>query len=60
MISCGLFCRFQEEGLFNKEFVNVLAQTFYQKGGAQDPNDLFFSFRGRMPEINHFLRHYVI
>jgi oligopeptidase A len=60
MISCDLFGRFQEEGLFNKEVANVLAQTFYQQGGAQDPNDLFFSFRGRIPKINHFLRHYGI
>lgn len=60
MISCDLFGRFQEEGLFNKEVANVLAQTFYQQGGAQDPNDLFFYFRGRSPKINHFLRHYGI
>jgi oligopeptidase A len=60
MISCDLFGRFQEDGIFNKSVCNSLMHTFYERGGAEDPNDLFYSFRGRVPEINHFLQQYGI
>ncbi len=57
VLSADAFSRFEEEGVFNattgKDFLN----NILEKGGSDEPTNLFTAFRGRAPEIDALLRH---
>ncbi|WP_286234058.1 oligopeptidase A [Thalassotalea sediminis] len=57
VLSADAFSRFEEEGVFNsavgKDFLNCILE----KGGSQEPSELFKAFRGREPKIDALLRH---
>jgi len=57
VLSADAFSRFEEEGVFNKDVGNDFLTNILEKGGSQEPSDLFKAFRGREPNIDALLRH---
>lgn len=57
VLSADAFSRFEEEGVFNKETGNAFLTNILEKGGSEEPSELFKAFRGRAPEIDALLRH---
>ncbi len=53
-----LFSRFEASprGVFDKELATEFKRTFLEKGGSEDPMELFKSFMGREPDNAAFLR----
>ncbi|NQZ90212.1 MAG: oligopeptidase A [Colwellia sp.] len=57
VLSADAFSRFEEEGVFNEKVGNDFLTNILEKGGSQEPSELFKAFRGREPEIDALLRH---
>ena len=57
VLSADAFSRFEEEGVFNKAVGNDFLTNILEKGGSQEPSELFKAFRGREPSIDALLRH---
>ncbi len=57
VLASDAFARFEEEGLFNPEVGRAFLQTILERGGEQEPMELFTQFRGRSPQIDALLRH---
>ena len=57
VLSADAFSRFEEVGIFNEEVGNDFLTNILEKGGSQEPSELFKAFRGRAPEIDALLRH---
>ena len=57
VLSADAFSRFEEEGVFNEQVGNDFLTNILEKGGSQEPSELFKAFRGRAPEIDALLRH---
>ena len=57
VLSSDAFARFEEEGVFNSETGRSFLNNILEKGGSQEPSELFKAFRGREPEIDALLRH---
>jgi len=57
VLSADAFSRFEEEGVFNEKVGNDFLTNILEKGGSQEPSELFKAFRGRAPEIDALLRH---
>ncbi len=57
VLSADAFSRFEEEGVFNKATGHDFLTNILEKGGSQEPSDLFAAFRGRAPQIDALLRH---
>jgi len=57
VLSADAFSRFEEEGIFNEKVGNDFLTNILEKGGSQEPSELFKAFRGREPEIDALLRH---
>ncbi|NMP30675.1 oligopeptidase A [Thalassotalea sp. M1531] len=57
VLSSDAFSRFEDEGIFNKETGHSFLTNILEKGGSQEPSELFKAFRGREPEIDALLRH---
>ena len=57
VLSADAFERFEEEGIFNQQTGQDFLKSILQRGGVDDPNDLFIEFRQRPPQINALLRH---
>lgn len=57
VLSADAFSRFEEEGVFNKQVGSDFLTNVLEKGGSQEPSDLFKAFRGREPNIDALLRH---
>ena len=57
VLSADAFARFEEEGIFNAETGKAFLTHILEKGGSQEPSELFKAFRGRAPEIDALLRH---
>jgi oligopeptidase A len=55
VLACDAFARFQEEGIFNPQVGKDFLQTFLERGGVDEPMDLFIKFRGRKPEVDALL-----
>ena len=56
VLSADAFGRFQEEGIFNPQTGKEFLQAILQRGGVDDPNNLFKEFRGREPKIEPLLQ----
>lgn len=56
VLSADAFGRFEEEGIFNPQTGKDFLQSVLQRGGVDDPNDLFQEFRGRAPKIEPLLQ----
>lgn len=57
VLSSDAFARFEEEGVFNQATGRSFLVNILEKGGSQEPSELFKAFRGREPEIDALLRH---
>ena len=57
VLSADAFSRFEEEGIFNAETGASFRKAILEKGGSEEPMELFVEFRGREPEVDALLRH---
>ncbi|PCI61038.1 MAG: oligopeptidase A [Gammaproteobacteria bacterium] len=57
VLSADAFSRFEEQGIFNQEVGKAFLTNILEKGGSQEPSELFTAFRGREPKIDALLRH---
>ena len=57
VLSADAFGKFEEDGIFNPETGQSFLTHILEKGGSQEPAQLFAAFRGRAPEIDALLRH---
>jgi len=57
VLSADAFSRFEEEGVFNKQVGKDFLTNILEKGGSEEPSELFKAFRGREPKIDALLHH---
>ena len=57
VLSADAFSKFEETGIFNKKTGKQFLRSILEKGGSQEPMELFKKFRGREPTIDALLRH---
>ncbi|WP_448564844.1 oligopeptidase A [Thalassotalea ganghwensis] len=57
VLSADAFSRFEEEGIFNPQVGQDFLENILEKGGSQEPSELFKAFRGREPKIDALLHH---
>ena len=57
VLSADAFSKFEENGIFDTETGHEFLHNVLEKGGSQEPMELFVAFRGREPEIDALLRH---
>ncbi|ARN74057.1 oligopeptidase A [Oceanicoccus sagamiensis] len=57
VLSADAFSLFEEEGIFNQATGERFLNEILQRGGAQEPMELFKAFRGREPNVDALLRH---
>jgi len=57
VLSADAFGLFEEEGIFNEQMGQSFLTNILEKGGSEEPSELFQKFRGRAPEIDALLRH---
>ena len=57
VLSSDAFSRFEEEGIFNHQTGQDFLNNVLEKGGSQEPMELFKAFRGREPSTDALLRH---
>ena len=57
VLSADAFSRFEEEGIFSAETGRSFLESILEKGGSEEPLQLFTAFRGREPQIDALLRH---
>ena len=57
VLSADAFSRFEELGIFNEQTGQAFLQAILEKGGSEEPMELFKNFMGREPNIDALLRH---
>ncbi|MEZ8083128.1 oligopeptidase A [Enterovibrio norvegicus] len=57
VLSSDAFSRFEEEGIFNTETGASFLENILERGGSEEPMELFKRFRGREPSPDALLRH---
>jgi oligopeptidase A len=57
VLSADAFGLFEEQGIFNAATGQAFLTNILEKGGSEEPSQLFKNFRGRAPEIDALLRH---
>jgi len=57
VLSADAFAKFEEKGIFDAQTGHEFLQNILEKGGSQEPMELFVAFRGREPKIDALLRH---
>ncbi|WP_120513639.1 oligopeptidase A [Photobacterium salinisoli] len=57
VLSSDAYSRFEEEGIFNPQTGADFLACILERGGSEEPMDLFKRFRGREPSIDALLRH---
>jgi oligopeptidase A len=55
VMAADAFGLFLEEGIFHKATSEKFQKTFMERGGAEEPADLFEQFRGRAPQVQALL-----
>jgi oligopeptidase A len=56
VLSADAFSLFQETGIFDSETGQRFLHAILERGGAEDPMQLFIEFRGREPQIDALLK----
>ena len=56
VLDADAFSMFQTNGLFDKETANSFRLNILEKGGTQDPAELYIQFRGQEPTIDALMR----
>ena len=49
---------FMEKGVFDPETARSFKENILEKGGSEDPMELYVRFRGHEPSVDALLRHY--
>lgn len=57
VLSADAFGLFEEQGIFNEKTGQSFLTNILEKGGSEEPSELFQKFRGRAPKIDALLRH---
>ncbi len=57
VLSADAFSKFEEDGIFNADTGRSFLGNILEKGGSQEPLELFVAFRGREPTVDALLRH---
>ncbi len=57
VLSADAFGMFEEKGIFHDYVGLLFLRTILEKGGSEDPMELFKAFRSREPNIDALLRH---
>ncbi len=57
VLSADAFSKFEEDGIFNAETGRSFLGNILEKGGSQEPMELFVAFQGREPTVDALLRH---
>ena len=57
LLSSDAFSRFEEEGIFNTQTGADFLDCILERGGSEEPMELFKRFRGREPQLDAMLRH---
>ncbi len=57
VLSADAFSRFEEEGIFNPQTGQDFLHCILEKGGSDEPMNLFDNYRGRKPRYDALLRH---
>ncbi|MFD2179781.1 oligopeptidase A [Veronia pacifica] len=57
VLSSDAFGRFEEEGIFNTDTGASFLENILERGGSEEPMELFKRFRGREPSPDALLRH---
>lgn len=57
VLSADAFSRFEEEGVFSEIAGQDFLHNILEKGGSEQPSELFKKYRGREPSIDALLRH---
>lgn len=55
VLDADAFEAFKEHGLFNQEVATSYRKNILERGGSEDPMELYVRFRGRKPEIQPLL-----
>ncbi|MDX1458927.1 MAG: oligopeptidase A [Marinobacter sp.] len=56
VLAADAFSLFEEHGIFDPETGKAFLNNILEKGGSQEPMELFKAFRGREPEVDALLR----
>ncbi|WP_434357784.1 oligopeptidase A [Parasalinivibrio latis] len=57
VLSSDAFSRFEEDGIFNTQTGQDFLNCILERGGSEEPMELFKRFRGREPQPDALLRH---
>lgn len=57
VLSSDAFSRFEDEGVFNPQTGRDFLHHILERGGSEQPMELFKRFRGRKPKIEPLLQH---
>lgn len=55
VLDADIFSVFKKNGIFNKDTATKFRTLVLEKGGAEDPMDLYVSFRGKKPDVSALL-----
>ncbi|TGN39437.1 oligopeptidase A [Marinobacter confluentis] len=56
VLAADAFSLFEEKGIFDQDTGKAFLHKILEKGGSQEPMELFKAFRGREPEVDALLR----
>ncbi len=56
VLAADAFSLFEERGIFDPETGKAFLHNILEKGGSQEPMELFKAFRGREPQVDALLR----
>ena len=56
VLAADAFSMFEEKGIFDPETGKAFLNNILEKGGSQEPMELFKAFRGREPQVDALLR----
>jgi peptidyl-dipeptidase Dcp len=56
VLDADAFSYFEEEGIFNKQTAASFRKNILEKGGTENPLELYKNFRGREPSVDPLLR----
>lgn len=55
VLDADAFSLFKEKGIFNTEVAKSFRENILERGGTEDPMELFKKFRGREPQVDALL-----
>ena len=57
VLDCDGFELFEERGIFDPATAKSFKENILEKGGSEDPMELYVRFRGSKPDVKGLLRH---